>query len=246
MSKCSDNPNIQSLGGDCFAVISEQHRFGTDAFLLADFARPGKDDKAADLGTGCGIIPLLWHRRRLCRSITGLELRLEGAELAKQGVILSGAEEKISILCGDLREAKSLFPAASFDVVSCNPPYKAIGTGLLSAGEAALSARHEHTCTLEDVCRAAAILLRYGGRFALCQRPERLTDLLCTLRENGLEPKRLRFVHQCPGKPPWLVLIEGRRFGKKGLTVLPPLFMETQSGEKTKELQNIYKGWDEA
>lgn len=246
MAKLPEHPNIQSLGGDCFAVISAQHRFGTDAFLLADFARPGKDDKAADLGTGCGIIPLLWHRRRLCRSMMGLELRAEGAQLARQGVTLSGGEDKISIVCGDLRDAKNLFPAASFDVVSCNPPYKAMGTGLLSEGEAALSARHEHTCTLQDVCRAAAHLLRYGGRFALCQRPERLTDILCTLRENGLEPKRLRFVHQCPGKPPWLLLVEGRRYGKKGLTVLPPFFMETPSGEKTKELQSIYKGWDEA
>ncbi len=245
MEKYPLSPQVESLGGGCYAAISEEHRFGTDAFLLSDFANPEKDTKAADLGTGCGIIPLLWHRRRLCSSIVGLEIRPEGAELARQSVALSNAEDRISILCGDLKEHRSLFPAASFDLVACNPPYKMKGTGIPSATEAALTARHEHTCTLDDVCKAAAYMLRFGGRFVLCHRPERLTDILCTLRENALEPKKVRFVMQRPDKAPWLVLVEGKRFAKNGLIVLPPLYMEDENGLKTKELQKIYKGWDE-
>ena len=217
---------FESLGGGVWVCVSEAHRFGTDAFLLADFAAPRKKDRVCDLGTGCGILPLYLYQRYSVASCCGVELQEDAALQFQKGIERSGAGERLRALCADLKDAPGLLPKAGFDLVTCNPPYKANGAGIESGDPAARIARHEISCTVGDVCRSASALLRFGGRLCLCQRPERLADVICGMRENGLEPKRLRFVAKNPAGRPWLFLIEGKKGSKPFMQTEPPLFLE--------------------
>ena len=217
----------EDLGHGVTVYTDADHRVGTDACLLADFAAPRKTDTACDLGTGCGVIPLLWFAGESPPvAAYALELQPEAAELARMGAAHSGLEERLHVLEGDIRELPDILPWGDFDLVTCNPPYKAAGAGVLSAGDSGRIARHETMCTLDDVCGAAGRLLRFGGRLCVCQRPERLTDLLCAMRAHRIEPKRLRFVHKDAHSPPWLVLCEGRLGSKPFLQVEAPLLLD--------------------
>ena len=217
--------NYESLGQNVWVCVSKEHRFGTDAFLLSDFAAPRRKDVVCDFGTGCGIIPLYLYKEYSPTLCYGVELQPQGAEQFQKGIERSGASERVKALCADLKDAPALLPKGSFDLVTCNPPYKASGAGIESGGEAARIARHEIFCTIDDVCASASALLRFGGRLCLCQRPERLADVLCAMRENGIEPKRLRFVSKDPAGRPWLFLVEGKKGSKPFLQLEPPLFL---------------------
>ena len=237
--------------------VSSEHKFGTDAFLLSDFAaRAGElrgtltGRTVCDLGTGCGIIPLLWFRGRRppaqvwCVDIQPqathqLRLTLERHRAAGNSPDLSG----VIPLRADLRElglGGQAVPAGSCDLVTCNPPYKGKDTGIMSRESADQVARHETMCTIEDVCRTAARLLKFGGRLCLCQRPERLADVLEAMRGSHLEPKRLRFVQQRGDTAPWLFMVEGKLGSKPFLQVEPPLIIEGAGGGFSAELLRIY------
>ena len=196
--------------GRLHICVSDAHRFGTDAFLLAAFSRYQARDVACDLGTGCGIIPLVMERHMPPRQIYGLDIQPEAIRLLEQTV----AENRLTNLTpvlGDLRTLWADAPLEQCTLVTCNPPYKAQGAGMESAGDAARIARHELLCDISDVCGSAARLLRFGGRLCLCNRPERLCDVLCAMRSAGIEPKRLRFVAKHPDTAPWLFLVEGKK-----------------------------------
>lgn len=221
--------------------VSRDCRFGTDAVLLADFASPKRIDKAADLCTGGGIIPLLW----LCgdapsQKIVGVEIQSECCELARMSVEANGDGGRFEIVQGDLREIAKLLPREQCSLVTCNPPFFAVGAGFANKTEGRSIARSEAMCNAADVCRAAKYLLKYGGRLCVCQRPERLTDVICAMRENGIEPKRLRMVQQRPGSEPWLILVEGRRGGRPGVRFLPVLMVEKADGRLSDEMRTIY------
>ena len=195
--------------GRLHICVSHAHRFGTDAFLLAAFSRYQVRDVACDLGTGCGIIPLVMERHMPPRQIYGLDIQPEAIRLLEQTV----AENRLTNLTPVLGDLRTLWPDAPLEqctLVTCNPPYKAQGAGMESAGDAARIARHELLCDISDVCGSAARLLRFGGRLCLCNRPERLCDVLCAMRSAGIEPKRLRFVAKHPDTAPWLFLVEGK------------------------------------
>lgn len=217
---------FEQLGERVWVCVSEEHRFGTDAFLLADFAAPRRKDTVCDLGTGCGIIPLYIYKQYNIKKCYGVEIQKDAAEQFQMGIERSGAEDVLTALAADLKDAPALLPKGSFGLVTCNPPYKANGAGLQSDGEAAKIARHEISCTVDDVCRSAAALLRFGGRFCLCQRPERLADVITAMREHGIEPKRLRFVAKNPKSRPWLFLMEGKKGSKPFMQVEPSLYLE--------------------
>ena len=185
---------------------------GGDSLALGDFMTVKNRDRVCDLGTGSGLLLLLLARRAEGLSLTGLELDPLAADAARRNLADNGLEG--TVLTCDLRD--SGLPAGSFDLAVSNPPYFAKGSGT-SGG----SARCEENCTLEEVCAAAARLLKNGGRFALCHRPERLVDLLCCLRQNGLEPKRLKLLSHSPAHSPWAVLVEARKQGKPGLIIEP-------------------------
>ena len=231
--------HLEPLGNGIRIIVSDLFRFSTDTIILADFAKPRKGIKAVDLGTGCGTIPLLWSRSDKTTSITAVELQPEGADMARRSVELNGLDN-ISVVNADLKELKGVLPFGSFDLVCCNPPYKESGTGIKNPDGEKLLARHEEGCTIGDICLAAKNLLQFGVRFVMCQRPERLADVLEAMRSNDLEPKRLRFVQQRPEKPPKLFLVEGRRGGKKGgLVTESTLFIESD------EMLGIYGSYKE-
>lgn len=241
----SENPNgerivAEDLGGGVVICRSREHTFGTDAFLLADFSLPKKGELACDLGTGCGIIPLLWAKNGAPREVWGLDIQKEAVEQFQRSVSLSSLGCKVYPVVGDLRDLPDVLPAGQFGLVSCNPPYQAEGTGILSGTPEGRTARHETLCRLDDVCASAERLLRFGGRFCICMRPERLADTICSLREHHIEPKRLRFVSRAAGDIPWLFLLEGRKGSKPFLKLEPPLALY-QNGEMTPEFKQIYR-----
>ena len=216
---------LEPLGDGLQLVVSPAHGFSIDAILLADFAAIRKTDKACDLGTGCGIIPLLWCKGE-SGLITAVDLQETACSQLEKTLVLNGLEDRVTVVRADLREKHPALPAGAFDLVTMNPPFFAAGTGKDSAAQSDHLARQETACTLEDAAMAAARLLRFGGRFCLCHRPERLTDVLCTLRAHKLEPKRLRFASHSAETAPFLLLVEARRGGKPGLRLEAPLVLQ--------------------
>lgn len=214
--------------------------FGIDAVFLCGFANVRPGESVLDLGTGTGILPILLEARSKGAHFTGIELQPESADMARRSVALNGLGDRIDIVEGDLREAGGLFLPASFHVVTANPPYMKDGGGLLNPGLPKAMARHEITCTLGDVTRAAAKFLRPGGRFYMVHRPFRLTEIVCELVKCGLEPKRMRFVHPFADREPGMVLIESRKGGSSRLTVEKPLIIYESPGKYTEEVRRDY------
>lgn len=232
-----DGEHIEDLGEGVGVVVSKQHTFGTDAMLLAHFANPKRNDIACDFGSGCGIIPFLWLRDGKCKEITAIEIQENGCNQMLRSKELNNTE-KITILNRDLKEINDL-QSGSFDLVTMNPPYKIENGGIKNDEEYATIARHETFCNMNDIAKSAARLLRFGGKFCICQRPERVFDAMYSMRENGIEPKTLRFVSKKGDTQPWLVLIEGKRGAKNGLKVEKNLVAYNDDGTLTSEMLEI-------
>lgn len=232
-----DGEHIEDLGEGVGVVVSKQHTFGTDAMLLAHFANPKRNDIACDFGSGCGIIPFLWLRDGKCKEITAIEIQENGCNQMLRSKELNNTE-KITILNRDLKEINDL-QSGSFDLVTMNPPYKIENGGIKNDEEYATIARHETFCNMNDIAKSAARLLRFGGKFCICHRPERVFDAMYSMRENGIEPKTLRFVSKKGDTQPWLVLIEGKRGAKNGLKVEKNLVAYNDDGTLTSEMLEI-------
>ena len=185
---------------------------GGDALALGEFATVRPRWRVCDLGTGSGALLLMLARRAEGLSLTGVERDPLAARTARDNLAANGLPGELVL--GDWREAP--LPAGVFDLVVSNPPYFPP-----SSGRGNDPARMELHGGLEELCAAAGRLLKNGGRFALCHRPERLCDVLCTLRAHGLEPKRLKLVAHSPAHPPALLLVEAVKGGRPGLTVEP-------------------------
>ena len=183
---------------------------GGDALALGEFASVGPNRRVCDLGTGSGALLLLLARREPSLTLCGVELDSLSAQTARDNLARNQLPGEIR--SEDLRH--TTLPAGSFDLVISNPPYFPVGSGT-SGGPA----RSEESCTLEELCAAAARLVKNGGRFALCHRPERLVDVVCTLRSHGLEPKRMKLISHSPAHAPSLLLVEAVRQGKPGLRI---------------------------
>ena len=214
--------------------------FGTDAVLLSHFAGIKKGDRAVDLGTGTGIIPILLAGRMPDAEIFGIEIQPDMVGMANRSVRLNHLESRIRIIGGDLKEAPDLLGKGHFTLAVSNPPYKKAGSGIVNPHDAKAIARHEILCTLEDVLSAASKLLVVGGRFAMIHQTDRLMDILVGMRRYDLEPKRIRLVHPQPDKAPNLALVEAALYGKPHLQWLPPLFIYKENGQYTEELMEIY------
>jgi len=223
---------------------SDHFCFGVDAVLLANYASTSKGkqpDKILDLCCGNGIIPVLLTAKTEAHHIVGVEIQSDVADLAQRNVELNGLQRRVEIICDDLKNCGEILSANSFDIVTCNPPYKEAGGGLVNEADALTIARHEVKCTLSDIISVSAKLLREGGRLCMVHRPERLVDLLTLMRQNRLEPKRLRMVHPKPGKTANLVLIEAAKYGKPKLFLDPPLYVYNENGEYSDEINEIYE-----
>ena len=205
------NERIDDLQRNNYRIIQDPERFcfGMDAVLLSGFAKAKEGDHVIDLGTGTGIIPILMEAKTKASNLVGLEIQPESADMAQRSVELNHLEKKIRIVTGDIREASSIFGAATFDVVTSNPPYMTEHHGITNEKSPKAIARHELLCTLEDVICQAAKLLRPGGSFYMVHRPFRLVDIMVLMREYHLEPKRMKLVYPYIDKDPNMVLIEG-------------------------------------
>lgn len=216
--------------------------FGVDAVLLADYASKSikKDTRALDLCSGNGIVPLLLSAKSSAGEITGLEIQEPVCEMANRSVKLNCLEEKIRMVCGDLKDADTLFGRSFFQYITCNPPYKEAGSGILSSADTVTLARHEVLCSLEDIIRVSSIILEPLGKLCMIHRPDRLADILCLMRKYEIEPKRLRFVHPSVGKTATMILVEGARQGKPRLFLDPPLYIYESPGVYSEEIHQIY------
>lgn len=244
MALLQEQERIEALGGNCSVIISKDHGFGTDALLLAQFAAPAGNGPCLDLGTGCGIIPLLWRRDGVSADLYGLDVQESACSQFTRSLALCEEQgvsmERVHPVLGDLRELDGLdLPLGTFRTVTMNPPYKPVDTGILSKSRAEQIARHETMCTVDDAAGAASRALNFGGTFSVCHRPERLADVLEAFRAHSIEPKRLRFVQKRADTPPWLFLLEGKKGARPFLQVLPPLLIQNEDGTDSEELLKI-------
>lgn len=233
---------IDELHRNGYRIIQKEQGFcfGMDAVLLSGFASVKPGETALDLGTGTGIIPILLEAKTEGKHFTGLEIQEEFADMAGRSVRLNGLEPKIDIVLGDIKEAGRIFGGASFDVVTTNPPYMNDSHGLKNPDLPKAIARHEVLCTLEDVVREGARVLRPGGRFYMVHRPRRLIEILSALTSHKLEPKRMKFVHPFADKEANMVLIEAVRGGGPLMKVEKPLIVYKEQGVYTDEIYDIY------
>lgn len=238
----NDWERVDDLHRNGYVIIQDPKRFcfGIDAVILSGFAEVKKGENVMDLCTGTGIIPILLEAKTEGSHFTGLEIQEESVEMAKRSVRLNGLEDKVTIDFGDVKNTEALYRASSFDVVTVNPPYMNEGGGLKNGYSPKTIARHEVLCSLEDVVNAAARLLVPQGRLYMVHRPHRLTDIMVTLRNHRLEPKRLRFVHSYADREPVMVLVEAVSNGKPMVKVMPPLIIYKEDGEYTGEIMKIY------
>lgn len=237
-----DNERFDDLQRNGYRIIQKTDGFcfGMDAVLLSGFAQVKDGERALDLGTGTGIIPILLEAKTDGKHFTGLEIQEEMADMAARSVLYNHLEDKIEIITGDIKEASRLFGLASFDVVTSNPPYMNDAHGLKNPDMQKAISRHEVLCTLEDVVREASRLLRPGGRFYMVHRPHRLIEIITALTKYKLEPKRMKMVHPFVEKDANMVLIEAVRGGKSMIKVEAPIVVYQEPGVYTQEIYDIY------
>ncbi len=237
-----EGERLDDLNRDGYRIIQNEKLFcfGMDAILLSGFAQVKEGGCVLDLGTGTGILPILLAAKTPGKHFTGLEISRYCVDMARRSVALNSLEARIEIVQGDIREAGALFAPASFDTIISNPPYMTARHGLVNPDVEKAAARHELLCTFEDVARAAARLLCVGGHFYLVHRPFRLAEIIRTLSQYGLEPKRMRLVYPYVDREPNMVLLEAVRGGKARMTVEKPLIVYERPGVYTKEIYEIY------
>ena len=216
-------------------------RFGTDSVLLADFAAPKSGDRVVDMGTGTGILPILMASRQLNSTYVALEIQEDMAEMAERSVALNEMQERIEVRACDFREAPQTLGYGKFSLAVCNPPYGKAGGTLVNARDSERIARHEGECTVEDVARTAAALLKMGGRLAVVYPAPRALELMTALRAFQMEPKRIRTVHSRTDREPKLVLLDAVKGGGSMLHWMPPLILNNEDGTPTEEWKRIYR-----
>lgn len=228
--------------GDIRMYVSEDHRFGTDAFLLAYYAGVRHDSIVCDLCTGCGIIPLIFCKNAKPHLVYAVDIQEEAVTLLRKTVEENHLENIIQPLQCDLKDIpQSLITYETIDIVTVNPPYMTGGSGYEKKSPAQAIARHELLCNVDDVCRAAGKLLKYGGLLKMCHRPERLSDVLNAMRKYKIEPKSITFVHNSVNEKPWLFLVSGKKGAASGMIVEKPMILRNDDKSYTEEYSRIYE-----
>lgn len=233
---------IDDIGFGGYKLIQDTEGFcyGTDAVLLADFAKCRENDVVMDLGTGNGIVPIIVYAKYHPAQLAGIELQPKAFELAVRNSQMNGMENVLVFYNGDVKDVRANFEKGSFTVVTSNPPYTEKGRGPVSS-DAKLAARHETSAGLEDFISAAEYLLKKSGSFYMVHRPSRLADIISLLRKYGLEPKKLQMVAPHQGEAANIVLVQAVKGAGHELTVLPELVVRKKDGSFTSALAHIYK-----
>ena len=223
------------------AVIQRRggFRFSLDSLLLARFVEVRGRERIVDLGAGNGVVALSLAALNGGVEVVGLELQEAMIDRAVRGAALNGLGERVGMVRGDVRDVEKDFPAGSFEVAVCNPPYRPRRSGRVNPDRERLVARHEVEGELADFTRAGAYLLRHRGRMCLVYPAERAVDLFSAMRQHGLEPRRVRFVHSFAGAAATLILAEGVKGARTGLRVLPPLVIYRGEDEYTDEMAGL-------
>ena len=227
-------------GGPRFYQKAPVFKLGTDSVLLAHFTNTARAKRAVDLGTGAGVLSVLLSGREPGLQIDAIDILPEAVSLTAQNAELNAFKDRIFPHLIDIRQIQGSLPAGAYDLAISNPPYFPAGSGKQAPQEARAHARDESLCTLDHLCAAAAYLLRWGGRFTLVHRPERLSEICCAMTHHGIEPKRLRAVALTEKHPPSLILIEGRRGGNPGLELEATLPLRDEAGGDSPEIRTIY------
>ena len=209
--------------------------YGTDAYLLSAFIKGKRTGIAAEIGSGSGIISLLLAQRGKFGKIFALEVQEYYASLTVRNAALNGLDGVIEAVCTDARDFKT-----ECDTVFMNPPYMKVDDGKRNEDDGKYAARHELNGDISELCRAASGMLKYGGDAYVVYRPDRLTDLICALRESKLEPKSICFVLQSAAHAPCLVLVSAKKGGKSGVNVMKPLILTDESGSESEDCKYIY------
>ena len=241
--KLKENERIDYLEFKNLKIIQNKDGFcfGIDSILLTDFAKNIKQNsKVIDLGTGTGIIPILLYGKTKNTKFVGVEIQPEVAEMADRSVKLNLLENNIEILNTNILELSKIYNRGSFDVVTTNPPYKKINTGVINENNKKLISRHEITASLEDFIRTASFLLKDLGEFYMVHRPDRLVDIFYEMRKNKIEPKKIKFIYPNKNKKTNLVLIKGIKNGKQFLEFENNLYVYNEDGNYTNEILKIY------
>ena len=222
--------------------VSDDHRFGTDAFLLAKYANVRRDSVVVDLCTGCGIIPLIFCKNTPPAKIYAIEIQEEAIDLLKTTIAENNLESVISPILCDLRElSQDRITFECAERLTVRPPSIRHGSGAGPPAARAAKPRQELMCNINDVCKAAARLLKYGGLLKMCHRPERLADVICAMRESGIEPKQLTFVQNTAREKPWLILVSGKKGAASGMVIEKPFVLRNDDLTYTEEYSKIYE-----
>lgn len=241
--KLKENERIDDLEFNNLKIIQDKDGFcfGIDSVLLIDFAKNIKQNtNIIDLGTGTGIIPILLSEKTKNTKFVGIEVQEEVADMAKRSVKLNSLENKIEILNMSILDLNNKYKRGSFDVVITNPPYKKLNTGIINENNKKLISRHEITASLNDFIKTASFLLKDFGEFYMVNRPDRLVDIFYFMRENKIEPKKIKFVYPNKNKKTNLVLIKGVKNGNQFLEFENNLYIYNEENKYTNEILKIY------
>lgn len=242
MIELKQDERIDDLERNGYKIIQNPKKFcfGMDAVLLSGFAQVKKGERVLDMGTGTGIIPILLEAKTEGEHFTGLEIQEESADMARRSVAWNHLEDRVDIVTGDIKNASGIFPKASFDVITSNPPYMTNSHGIRNPEAPKAIARHEILCSLEDLVRETSCLLRPGGRFYLIHRPFRLVEIFGVLTAYKLEPKRMKLVYPFVDKEPNMVMIEAVRGARSMIKVEEPLIVYKAPGVYNDVIYDIY------
>ncbi len=228
------------INGICIIQKKNSFRFGVDAVLLANFAKIKPKMNIIDLCSGTGIVPFIIAGKTKAEHIIGMEIQKDMVDMATRSVIFNGMEKRVEFIHRDLVDFEFLKKLPKADVVTVNPPYKLKNSGITNAQYENAISRHEICCTLEDVIRAAKILLKDNGKLYMIHRPDRLVDIMYTMRKYNIEPKLMTMVQPCVNKAPNMVLIEGQNNGKPFLKWEASICVHKLDGSYTDEIDIIY------
>ena len=239
----NENERIDDLQLNGLKIIQNKKAFcyGIDSVLLSDFSKEIKENsKVLDLGSGNGIIGFLLCGKTNLKNIIGIEIQADNCEMATRSILLNNLQDRFQMIKGDIKNIEELVPRESFDAVVSNPPYKRENSGVTNDSQTKIIARHEVLCNLEDVIKAAFFALKEKGNLYIIHRPERIVDLLESMRRNRIEPKVIRLIEPKEGKKPNLVLVKGTKYGNPFVQVREPLIVYNGDGTYTEEIKQIY------
>ena len=241
-----ENERLDDLQLNKLKIIQNKKWFcyGIDSVLLSDFAKEIRENSTVlDLGAGNGILGLLLCGKTKLKTIIGVEIQDEVCEMATRTILFNGLQDRFQMIHGDIKNVTNIIPRESFDAVVSNPPYKKKDSGIQNKNETKVISRHEILCNLNDIIKAACYALKEKGTFYMVHRPERLADIIATLREYRIEPKVIKFVYPKINKKPNLVLIKSTKYGNSFLDIKEPIIVYDGNGEYTDEIKKIYGRW---